>query len=151
MKRVTSLIAATVVATFATVATAQAIDTSTAAPAARPGNTQVVATYFHGDVRCVTCKKLEAYSRAAVEKAFASEIASGRVVFRLVNTDRPENEHFLKDYALVTKALVVTEEADGKVLRWTNLDKIWTLVRGDQQAYTDYVVAGVRAYLGPAS
>ena len=69
----------------------------------------------------------------------------------MVNTDREENAHFVTDYSLITKSLVVSDEADGKVLRWTNLDKIWTLVRGDQQAYTDYVVAGVRAYLEPAS
>ena len=119
-------------------------------PAAVPQR-QVVVSYFHGDVRCATCKKLEAYSREAVEKNFAAEIAAGRLALKMVNTDREENAHFVTDYSLITKSLVVSDEADGKVLRWTNLDKIWTLVRGDQQAYTDYVVAGVRAYLEPAS
>lgn len=151
MRTVASLLVATAVAAFATAPHAQTPAAAGVAPAAARGKTQVVVTYFHGDLRCATCKKLEAYSREAVEKAFASDIESGRVVFKLVNTDRAENEHFLEDYSLVTKALVVTQEADGKVLRWANLDKIWELVRGDQQAYTDYVVAAVRAYLGPAS
>jgi hypothetical protein len=115
----------------------------TAAPASR-----IVVSYFHGDLRCATCRKLETYAREAIETSFPAELASGRLVFQAVNTDRPENRHFVADYALLTRALVVTEEADGKVVRWTNLEKIWRLV-GDHQAYTEYVVAGVRSYLGP--
>lgn len=151
MKTVNSLLVAGALLVFATAAAAQPVNATVAAPVAGPARSQVVVTYFLGDVRCATCKKLEAYSREAVEKTFAAEVAAGRLAFRTVNTDRPENTHFLTDYSLVTKALVVTEEADGKVLRWTNLDRIWTLVRGDRQAYTDYVIAGVRAYLEPAS
>jgi hypothetical protein len=129
-------------------ANAQALE-GASTPAAVPQH-QIVVSYFHGDVRCATCKKLESYSREAVETSFAAEIAAGRLAFKMVNTDRDENAHFVTDYSLVTKSLVVSEESGGTVLRWTNLDKIWTLVRGDQQAYTDYVVDGVRAYLEPA-
>jgi len=112
---------------------------------------QIVVSYFHGDARCATCKKLESWTRAAVEQAFADELTGGRLAFRTVNTDREENRHFLTDYSLVTKAVVVTEEADGKVLRWTNLDQIWQLVRGQQPTFADYIVRGVRSFLEPAS
>lgn len=135
---------------FAAAALAQPAPAPADVPAASAADRRIVVTYFHGDLRCATCKKLEAYAREAITAAFAAELASGRLAFKAVNTDRPENQHFIKDYSLVTKALVVTEEADGTVLRWTNLDRIWTLVR-DKAAYTDYVVTGVRAYLGPAS
>ena len=138
------------VSALAVVLLAGAAPARAAEPAAAASRHQVVVSYFHGDVRCATCRKLEAYAKAAVEEAFAAELADGRVVFRAVNTDRAENAHFLTDYSLVTKSLVVTEEAGGKVVRWTNLDRIWRLV-GDRQAYADYVVAGVRAYLGPSS
>ena len=151
MKPATSLLVTAVVIAFATAAAAQTPDVAGSVAAATVAPHQIVVSYFHGDVRCPTCKRLEAYSREAVEKTFAAEIAAGRLAFKMVNTDREENAHFVTDYSLVTKSLVVSEESDGKVVRWTNLDKIWTLVRGDQQAYTDYVVAGVRAYLEPAS
>lgn len=107
---------------------------------------QIVATYFHGDVRCYTCKKLEADAKAAIETAFAAELADRRLVFQSVNVDRPENAHFNEDYKLVTRSLVLTEEVGGKVVRWQNLEKIWQLVR-DEDAYRDYVVGSVRAYL----
>jgi hypothetical protein len=116
-----------------------------------PSAAQVVVTYFHGDLRCATCRKLEALSKETVEANFAKEIAAGAVTFRAINTDRPEHHHFVKDYELASGALVVSEEAGGTVLRWNRLDKVWLLVRGDRQAFDDYVVAGVRAYLGPAS
>ena len=151
MKTPLSFLLAFLLLVPAAAAAAQTPDPQGAAPATGTAPHQIVVSYFHGDVRCPTCKKLEAYSREAVEKTFAAEIAAGRLAFKMVNTDRPENEHFVTDYSLVTKALVVTEESGGKVVRWTNLDKIWTLVRGDQQPYTDYVVAGVRAYLESTS
>jgi hypothetical protein len=141
----------TALATVAMTVLAQSPASRDAGPATSTPTHLIVVSYFHGDFRCPTCKKIEAYSRDAVEKTFAKELATGRLAFKAVNIDRAENEHFIHDYSLVTRSLVVTEESDGKVVRWTNLDKIWEFVRGDQQAFTDYVAVGVRAYLGPTS
>jgi len=85
-------------------------------------------------------------AKAAIEQAFAAELADGRLVFRAVNVDRPENAHFNEDYKLVTRSLVLTEEVGGKVVRWVNLEKIWQLVR-NEDAYREYVVGSVRSYL----
>jgi hypothetical protein len=57
----------------------------------------VVVTYFTTDVRCANCRKIEALSRECVSTRFPEEFKSGRVVFRVVNTDRPESKHFLDD------------------------------------------------------
>lgn len=151
MRNTVKALIITVLGTLATAALAQAPVPAGAVAATSAPTHQIVVSYFHGDVRCATCRKIEAYSREAVEKTFAQELASGRLAFKSVNIDRPENEHFIHDYSLVTRSLVVTEESGGKVLRWNNLDKIWELVRGDQQVFTDYVAASVRAYLGPMS
>ena len=110
---------------------------------------RVVVTYFHGDVRCPTCKKLEALSREAMEQGFAKEIAAGTVVFQVINTDRAENKHFVDDYKLVTKSLVVADERDGKPGRWLNLEKIWDLV-GNHDSYMTYVRGAVRDLLDAA-
>ncbi len=121
-----------------------------AGTAARPAVAhRVVVTYFHGDVRCPTCRKLEEYSREAVEQGFAKEIAAGHVVFQAVNVDRPENKHFVADFKLVTKSLVVADERDGMSGRWINLEKIWDLV-GNHDAYMTYVRDAVRGLLDAA-
>lgn len=121
-----------------------------AAPDARSSThaRKVVATYFHGNVRCPTCRKVEAYAREAVEEGFKSEVASGAVEFRAVNLDAAGNEHFIEDYRLTNKSVVVTEEVDGVVARWAKLDEVWNLV-GDRDRYHVYVQDAVRGYLEP--
>jgi hypothetical protein len=107
---------------------------------------KIVATYFHGNIRCVTCRKIEAYSREAVHDAFGPEIEAGKVEFRAVNVEEDANRHCIQDYQLVTRTLVVTEEVDGAVKRWAKLDNVWGLV-GDRTAFFRYVQGGVRDYL----
>jgi len=117
--------------------------------AALPLEHQVIAYYFHTDYRCASCRQIEAYSHAAIDSAFAAELASGRLVWRLVNLDEKGNEHFVKDYALFTKSLVVVEEAKGQRVRWKNLAKVWELLP-NKAAFYGYVQDEVRAYLREA-
>jgi len=107
---------------------------------------KVVAMYFHGDVRCTTCRKVESYAKEAVESGFGEQVAAGLVEFRPVNVDREENRHFLQDYQLTNKSVVVVDEVDGSVKRWVKLDNVWGLV-GNHDAYLVYVQDAVRAYV----
>lgn len=106
----------------------------------------VVVTYFTTDVRCVSCRKIEALSRRAIEEGFAAEVASGRVVFRMLNTDRPEYEHFLDDYEIGNKTVIVSHQRDGKEVDWTNQQDVWLLF-DDPEAFFTYVREPVRRYL----
>ena len=106
----------------------------------------VVAFYFHGDVRCATCRKLEAYSNEAIEGGFAAEIESGQLIWQSVNVDKEENGHFVTDFQLVTRALVLVEFRGGTAARWKNLDQIWHLVR-DKERFVGYVQDSTREFL----
>jgi len=106
-----------------------------------------VAFYFHGNVRCATCRKIEAYSNEAISQAFAAELDSGRLAWRVVNIDEPENTHFIEDFELATRSVVLVEYRDGKVVRWANLDKVWQLVR-NKDAFVGYVQDSTRAFIG---
>lgn len=117
---------------------------------AAPPRHRVVITYFHTTQRCATCRKLEAYSREAVETAFAGELKNGTVVFQLVNYEEKGNEHFVKDYELYTKSLVLVDELNGRPVRWNRLDRIWQLVQ-DKPKFLKYVQDEARAYLAPRS
>jgi hypothetical protein len=119
---------------------------SVAAAAPQQESRRVVATYFHGNVRCYTCRKVEEYAREAVEEGFRREIAEGLVEFRAINVEEPANRHYVQDYRLMTRSVVVTSEVDGAVEQWTRLDQVWTLV-GNRGAYVDYVQDAVRGYL----
>ena len=107
---------------------------------------QVVVTYFHTTFRCPTCHRLEEYAHETVETAFARELEQGKVAFRVINVDDPENQHFIKDYKLYTKSLIVSEWKEGKEVRWKNLSDIWKLVRNREQ-YEQYVRSEIEDYL----
>ena len=107
---------------------------------------RIIAYYFHGDVRCVSCRKIEAYSREAIEQAFAGELKDGRLDWRVVNLDQEGNQHFTKDYQLFTKSLVLVDEVKGKQVRWKNLEKVWEHLQ-DKPAFFRYVQDETRAYL----
>lgn len=107
---------------------------------------RVIAMYFHGNVRCATCRKVESYAREAVETGFGDEVSAGLVEFRAVNVEEPANRHFVEDYQLTSKAVVVIDEEDGNVARWVKLDEVWALV-GNHEAYLLYVQDAVRSYV----
>jgi cytochrome c2 len=98
----------------------------------------VVAYYFHGTMRCPTCHKLEQYSKEAIGAGL-----------KAVNVEKKENEHYVKDYQLYTKSLILSLVKDGKEIKWKNLDKIWEYV-GNKQRFIDYVKSGVADFLKEA-
>lgn len=107
---------------------------------------KIIAYYFHGNFRCPTCQKLERYSKEAIEKSFGPEIAEGSLEFRSVNVDEKVNEHFVSDYGLYTKSLVISKVKNGKETKHKNLTKIWEYV-GNKEKFFDYVSGEIRSYL----
>jgi hypothetical protein len=117
-----------------------------AAAAPNPQPDRIIAYYLHTTYRCATCRSIEAYSREAIDTGFARELKDGRLEFRLVNIQLSENRHFIQDYQLFTKSLVLVRMKDGKQVEWTNLDRVWELT-GNRDAFVAYVQQGVRGYL----
>ena len=109
-------------------------------------DSKVYAYYFHGTMRCPTCHKLEQYSKEAVDTNFKNEIASGKLDFSSINTDERRNEHFIDDYRLYTKSLVLSLVKGGKEVKSKNLNKIWEFV-GDKDRFLGYVKEEVADFL----
>ena len=107
---------------------------------------KVQVTYFHMTRRCPTCKLLEEYSKETVEKHFTEELNQGKILFRIINLDIPENKHFVKDYNLVTKSLIVSLNKNQKEIRWKNLPDIWKHVR-NRERFEDYVRSQIEEFL----
>jgi hypothetical protein len=110
---------------------------------------KVIAYYFHGNFRCVSCVKIEALSRKAVTEGFPEDIKSGRLEFREVNVDEPQNRHFTEEYRLSSQSLVIVQLRDGRQVRWQNLEKVWTLLDSERE-FISYVRDGVSGFLGSA-
>ena len=95
---------------------------------------------------CATCMKLEQYSRGAIEANFKEQLNNKTLRFAEVNFDEPENRHFLQDYNLMYRSLVLVRYKDGKQVTYKNLEKIWQLV-GSEKDFSDYVKTEVEAML----
>lgn len=92
--------------------------------AAKPAN-GVLVYYFHRAQRCVSCRKIEAVAREAVEQGFPEALRDGRLEWRVADFEAPGNEHFEKDYQLAASTVVVVEVRDGKQVRYKNVEEVW--------------------------
>jgi len=89
---------------------------------------------------------MEKYSKEAIEANFQDDLASGRLEFKAINVEERNNEHFVDDYKLYTKSLILSRIKDGKEVESKNLDKIWELVR-NKQKFTDYVRGEIKEFM----
>ena len=111
---------------------------------------KVIVYYFHGNVRCTTCRTIEKYSREAVERYFPDELKNGKLVFRTMNVEDAANHHYIQDYQLFSKSLVVSLVKQDKEVTWKNLTDVWKLV-GDKDKFFQYVKDEVEKFLKQAS
>ncbi len=98
--------------------------------------------YFHGNMRCMTCNKFENLTREIVQSVFTEQLASGTIVLKFVNVEAPGNEHFIQDFQLTTKSVVLQKNGQYK-----NLDQIWTLVRKGDNDFKTYVKNEIKGML----
>jgi hypothetical protein len=118
-----------------------------AQPIAQPESERLVLiTYFTSDQRCTTCLRIEKQTRDAVQDGFAAELGTGTLRFQTVNFDRPENKHFIGDYGLAFKTVVISERHQGKETKWDRYDKVWELA-SKPEAFAAYLREGIRAHL----
>jgi len=108
---------------------------------------KLIVYYFMTTYRCKSCLFIEQNTKAAVEATFANELKRGRIEFKMVNIDEAQNKHFVDEYGLYTKSVVLADLKASKQNRWKNLDKVWNLV-GDESGFRAYITKEVQAYLG---
>jgi hypothetical protein len=132
-----------------TVAAEEPVDSTQAEKPAEVTD-KVIAYYFHGTRRCASCRKIEAYSTEAVETGFADDLKGGTLEWHVINIDEEANQHFIKDYQLYTKSVILSHMKDGKEIAWKNLDKVWTLL-GSKDDFVTYVQAETRTFMSGAA
>ena len=97
-----------------------------------------VVYYFYTNTRCSSCKTIEAYTREAVETKLAAGYKDWKIEFKGVNVEDEPNKHFIQDYWLNSKSVVVQKFSGGKPLKWAKLEKVWQLL-GDKFVFMNYV------------
>jgi hypothetical protein len=110
---------------------------------------QVIAYYFHGKARCVTCSNMETYAKEAVETAFSDEIASNALTFLSLDMEKEENKQLVQDYQLFSQSLIVSLVRDGREVKSKNLDRIWLLAR-NKSTFMAYVTEEIQSMMQEA-
>ena len=106
----------------------------------------VIARYCHGHARCSNCVKIEQYSREAIETGLRKALDSGRLRFEVVDVEEPAHRHYIQDYGLYTKSLVLVAEAGGKEVRHKVLNGVWDHL-SDKTAFMTYVKSETESFL----
>jgi hypothetical protein len=107
---------------------------------------QVIVYYLHGTRRCSNCIKIENYTKEAIDSAFGEALRDRHLVWRVLNTDEDSNSHYIDDYKLYTKSVVIAEMHFGKQTRYKNLEKIWEHLT-DKEAFKKYICEEVALFL----
>ena len=102
------------------------------------GKARVIGYYLHGDIRCSSCRRIEAFSKEALKKYFSKELSDGRLKIKVVNVENDENQHFIKDYALSFQTVILSRRVNGKEVAWRNLKDVWKYL-GDKAAFFKYI------------
>ncbi len=105
-----------------------------------------VAYYFYTSKRCGPCTRIEHWAEEAVNTRFKDELASGKLRWRAVNVQQAENKHYIQDFQLYSKSVIIAEYQDGKSVRYENLKDVWKLYR-DKPKYLDYVAGGIKTFM----
>lgn len=69
---------------------------------------------FHGKQRCITCRTIEETTENLVNTEFADEIKSGKLVFRIIDITKEENEKIVDRYEVTWSSLFIIRYKDGK-------------------------------------
>lgn len=120
-------------------------DADSAGAATAPA--EYVAYYFHRSARCVTCLKIEQGAHDVIFRDFTEQLKAGKLLFLPTNVESQGNEHFIKDYELVSQALVLVRYDGGKPVQARKLDRVWDLI-GDGDQFDQYVHHEVASFLG---
>ncbi len=101
---------------------------------------------FHRTQRCRTCIAIGKLAGQTVEERFAPEVLSGKVVFREVNIDEPQNKDLAEKFQASGSALLINAVRQGSDNVQEDME-VWRLT-GDEAAFKNYLAGKINGLLG---
>lgn len=96
------------------------------------GSEKIEVFVFHATQRCISCINIGKYTKSVIEEKFPKELKSGKIIFKEVNIDLPENFNMAKDYGVSGSALYINAIKDGKDNHEEDTT-VWRLVTNEAQ------------------
>jgi hypothetical protein len=102
--------------------------------------------YFHSAARCNSCKTIGRYVKETMEKNYGQQIAEGKINYREINVEEPENFDIASKFRASGSSLKINKiigEQDN-----IEEDKmVWRLM-GDEDKFKSYLITKIDSYLG---
>jgi len=107
---------------------------------------KVVVTFFQTTHKCASCIIIEKFTSEALNRFYTRQLADGTVQYQTINVDEPGNEHYVDEYQLVSKTLVISLYQGKKEVKWKNLMEIWNLLN-NEEGFVQLVKDTIDGYL----
>ena len=111
------------------------------------GVTKVQVFLFHATQRCPTCIKIGKLAQVTIEERFPEELKTGKIEFREINIDLPENKALVEKFQAGGSALYINSIKDGQ----DNIAEdtmVWQLASGYEIKFKDYLSGKLNTILG---
>lgn len=104
-------------------------------------NPHIEVIHFHGTNQCYSCQTVGAYAEETVNTHFADELRSGKLVFKHVNYDLPENKELVQRYGAAYSSLWIGTYTEGGFSAEQNMD-VWYKIdnKTDYMSYLSKVI-----------
>jgi len=102
---------------------------------------------FHATQRCPTCIRIGQLANATVEERFSEQLRAGRIEFREINIDFPENKELAEKFQAGGSALFINAIRNGQ----DNIKEdtmVWQLAGGDATKFKNYLSDKIKTTLG---
>ncbi len=100
---------------------------------------------FHSNKRCYSCATMGEYAKKTMEEVFQNEIKEGKVEFREINVDLPENKEVAQKFKAVGSAIFINTIINGA----DNIEEevqLWRLL-GSKDSFSEYLIEKVKEKL----
>lgn len=97
--------------------------------------------YFHGAQRCITCRAIETNTKALLDSLYAKEMASGQIVYKIIDISQKENEPIADKYEVTWSSLFVNRWKNGK----ENVNNMTEFSFANAKGYPDKFKEGIKS------
>ncbi len=110
----------------------------------------LVVYYFHGNVRCPTCRSIESQAHDAVTANFGRQLSRREIAWKALNYEQPAAAQLTKKFDIQMPVVVLARMEAGQTKDWKRLDEVWPL-EGDKPAFARFVREQIAKMLPDAS
>ncbi|MDD4625172.1 MAG: nitrophenyl compound nitroreductase subunit ArsF family protein [Candidatus Pacebacteria bacterium] len=100
---------------------------------------------FHRTQRCITCTTIGKLAGKTVEERFGPEVLSGKIVFREVNIDEPQNKALAEKFQASGSSLFINATREGGDNIQEDME-VWRLTN-NPAAFKNYLENKINALL----